>query len=86
MIQGSVEAKPIKEKAIKKVYIPANPTADFFTTQVPFPKMVAICNIIGIDHFNKKKIELSKVLIDHFVTKKLSIPAEYLLEEPDETI
>jgi hypothetical protein len=84
LIQGSVEAKPIKEKSAKKVYIPKNPTAEFFEKTMKFNKMKNTCTIIGVQHYEKKKEDLIKILIDYFVTQGKTIPEENLLEEPED--
>jgi hypothetical protein len=70
LIQGSVEAKPIKEKVGKKIYIPKDPTEDFFRlpkTQggMPYAAMKSTCTILGIDSFGKDKAVLAELLIDY---------------------
>lgn len=83
LIQGSVEAKPLKEKVGKKFYIPAKPTKEFFDS-MKHPKMKSLCILIGIDQFGKNKVELAAKLTDYFVVQGKTIPPENILTEPEE--
>lgn len=84
LIQGSVEAKPIEEKVARRVYIPQPPTQEFFEKEMKFPKMKRVCILLGIDHVGKTKAQLTKVMIDYFITQGKTLPPENLLEEPED--
>ena len=89
LLLDSLGMAPTLDKKIKKVYLPAELTEDYFNKSetdggIPWGTVKVICSILKFDMTSKTtKKQIAPELIKYFITEKRTLPAENLLTEPE---